>query len=298
MASGLQNPIDWGAIEASLATMTPVDGGFSQARRGLVSLPNGDRVFVKIGTEADSKEWAHKEIAVYRYLKARSYTAIPELLSTNPDETSFALEALTGEDGWDWSDTWTAERLTATLDAMDQLAALKPEAEDWMDSGQLALDESRDGWAALNQSPELQQALLSKLRASGNAELAETLDISKESNRSARFVFRTDTLMHYDVRADNCAWNASKNQVKLVDWNWTQYGDTRIEYAATLTHVQKSGLDISRSHAARLDPDALQWMAGFWFKAAATPIWPGGPEHLRDFQLQSALTALGLANKL
>ncbi len=41
--------------------------------------------------------------------------------------------------------------------------------------------------------------------------------------------------------------------------------------------------------------DALHWMTGFWFKAAATPIWPGGPAHLRDVQLQSAITARKLA---
>ena len=207
------------------------------------------------------------------------------------------MEALTSEDGWDWSDTWTEERLTATLKAMDELASLKPEDENWMTLGQSALDESRNGWPVLKQSSELQQTLLNKLCASGFADVAKTLDFGKESNRSSGFVFRNDTLVHHDVRADNCAWNASKNQVKLVDWNWTQYGDVRIDTAAMLTHVQKSGLDISQSQAARLDADALQWMAGFWLKAAATPIWPGGPEHLRDFQLQAGITALELANK-
>lgn len=293
-----QKSVVWNDIETSLTKMTPVDGGFSQAHRGLVSLPSGEQVFVKIGTEEKSKEWAHKEIAVYRYLKAHSYSAVPELLGSNSDETSFALESLISEDGWDWTDTWTEGRLTATLKAMDELASLRPVGEDWLSFGQLALDESRDGWAALNQSPELQQILLNKLRESGFTDEAETLDFSKQSDHSSGFVFRTDTLVHYDVRADNCAWNASMNQVKLVDWNWTQYGDTRIDNAAMLTHVHKAGLDVSQTQAARLDADALQWMAGFWFKAAATPIWQGGPEHLRDFQLQAGITAFGLADKL
>lgn len=152
----------------------------------------------------------------------------------------------------------------------------------------------KDGWATLQSSDELQTRLLDKLRAAGHDELADSLDISAEVRRSSKFEFRTDTLVHYDVRADNCAWNAAKNQVKLVDWNWAQYGDPRVDSSALLTQVQKSGLDISKTQASRLDADALQWLAGFWFNAAATPIWEGGPEHLRDFQLESGATAYKL----
>lgn len=291
----MNNPISWQEIEANLSTMASVEGGFSQAQRGLVNLPNGLQVFVKIGTEENSRQWARKEVAVYRYLHTQSFTAIPKLLAASPDQTSFALEALTIRQGWDWSDNWTEERLAATLEAMDALAHLKPASEDWMSMGQEALDASRDGWAALTDSSELQQTLMSKLRRSEQAALAKSLNFEAEARRSATFVFRTDTLVHFDVRADNCAWNKATKQVKLVDWNWTQYGDSRIDNAAMLTHVQRSGLDISKSQAARLNTDALQWMASFWFKAAATPIWPGGPEHLRDFQLQAGLTAYTLA---
>ncbi len=292
----MKNPITWQDIEAQLDSLTPVDGGFSQAHRGLISLPDGRQLFVKIGVDDNTRQWAHKEIAVYRYLKRQSYGMVPELVTWNADETAFALEALTPEDGWDWSETWTPDRLGVTLKAMDELAALKPEGEDWMDMGMLALDESRDGWAALGQSAEHRQALLKKLESAGYREMAATLDFAEEAAKSAGVVFRTDTLVHYDVRADNCAWNPRTQQVKLVDWNWTQYGDVRFDSAAMLTHVQRLGLDASTSE--RLDSDALQWLAGFWFNAAATPIWPGGPEHLRDFQLQAGVTALNLARKV
>lgn len=286
--------IPWAEIESGLDNLTPVDGGFSQAHRGLLNLSDGGQVFVKVGVDANSNLWARKEVALYEYLKLQSYSAAPELLSSNADHTSFALEALTTEDGWDWTDTWTSERLAKTLQAMDELAKLKPVNETWMTMGQVALDESRDGWATLQSSDELQTRLLNKLHAADHDELADSLDISAEVRRSSKFEFRTDTLVHYDVRADNCAWNAAKNQVKLVDWNWAQYGDPRVDSSALLTQVQKSGLDISKTQASRLDADALQWLAGFWFNAAATPIWEGGPEHLRDFQLESGVTAYKL----
>ncbi|MDR3547707.1 MAG: hypothetical protein P4M11_05480 [Candidatus Pacebacteria bacterium] len=100
------------------------------------------------------------------------------------------------------------------------------------------------------------------------------------------------------MRADNCAWNKDKREVKLVDWNWLELGDRRIDLAASLTHVQNSGFDVLKSYSDRLDPEALNWMAGFWLNAASQPIWEGGPEKLRDTQLQAGLTALRLAKEL
>ncbi|HTE58643.1 MAG TPA: phosphotransferase [Verrucomicrobiae bacterium] len=294
----MPNPIDWNQIEANLHTMTHATGGFSQAQRGLVGLPGGGQVFVKIGTEENSKAWAKKEVAVYRYLQDQSYTAIPALLAASPDQTAFSLEALKPEDGWDWSETWTAERLAATLQAMDDLAALQPKHEDWMSLGQVALDEGRDGWGPLAQSTELQQELREKLKTAGQSQIAEALDFTAQAERTASFVFRTDTLVHYDVRADNCAWNPVQKQVKLVDWNWTQLGDTRVDSSAMLAHVQRTGLDVYPLYADRLDADALHWLAGFWLRAAITPIWPDGPAHLRDMQLQVGITALGLAHSI
>ncbi len=62
-----------------------------------------------------------------------------------------------------------------------------------------------------------------------------------------------------------------------------------------LVNVHRAGLDVTRAAGDRLNADARHWMAGFWLKATATPIWPGGPAHVRDVQLQSVLTAWKLA---
>ena len=65
-----------------------------------------------------------------------------------------------------------------------------------------------------------------------------------------------------------------------------------------LVHIQQSGHDILDRHSDRLDVDALNWIAGYWLAAASKPIWPGGPESLREFQLDSGLTALNIAETL
>ncbi len=65
-----------------------------------------------------------------------------------------------------------------------------------------------------------------------------------------------------------------------------------------LTHVHVSGFNVLQNHGERLDAGALRWMAGFWLEGASKPIWPGGPERLRDIQLQAGITALHLAEQV
>jgi len=105
--------------------------------------------------------------------------------------------------------------------------------------------------------------------------------------------------VHNDVRADNCAWNQQQQTVRLIDWNWAQLGDRRIDVCAFLVHVHKTGFDIA-NHAHRLNKEALHWLAGFWFKSAAQPLLEGSSERavLRDYQLASGITAFDLAQSL
>src|SRR6266699_2967501 len=221
--------ISWGDIEKSIETLTKVDGGFSPALRGIVTLSDGMRAFVKVGVNDPTKQWARKEIEVYRFLQRYTYLFIPQLLAHTNNETSFALEALTPEDGWNWSDEWTEERLAKTLEAMDVLAAIQPGGTDKDFFGSEMLNETDDGWHPLKDSKELQHTLLNKLRSADCSDIANALDFSAEAERSASFLFLKDTLVHYDVRADNSPWNALRQAVRLVDWNWTQLGDRLAE---------------------------------------------------------------------
>lgn len=287
--------ITWGDIEKSIGTLKKVDGGFSPAHRGIVTLSDGTRAFVKVGINDPTKNWAKKEVEVYRFLQRQNYPFIPQLFAHNHDQTGFALEALIPEDGWNWSDEWTEERLAKTLEAMDVLAAIQLVGTDRDVFGNEMLKETDDGWQPLKASKELQHTLLNKLRSAGGSDLANALDFAVEAERSANFLFQKDSLVHYDVRADNSPWKARWQAVRLVDWNWTQLGDRRIDLAGLLVHVHQTGLDVTRAAGDRLNADALHWLTGFWLKAAATPIWPGGPAHLRDIQLRSAMTALSLA---
>ncbi len=218
----------------------------------------------------------------------------PRLLSTNTDATGFAIEALTPAEGWDWSFKWTEVRLMKTLEAMDALAALPVSGPDCAYFSEEIISEKDDGWQQLMVSIRRRAVLVKRLKMTGEDELARSLDFEAMAEKSAKFRFAGNKLVHNDLRADNCPWHPRRRQVKLIDWNQLQLGDRRIDLAATLVHVHKSGLNVLRHCRARLDADALHWMAGFFFDRATRPVWSGGPEHLRRMHLESAIVAYRL----
>ncbi|MDB5204321.1 MAG: hypothetical protein JWP09_349 [Candidatus Taylorbacteria bacterium] len=287
--------IPWNEIESGLESIASVEGGNSDAKRGIVTLSNDEKIFVKIGGDDRTKEWANKEIRSYAFLKDHSYKYIPQFLSTNEDQSGFAIEALLSENGWDWKDNWSDERLQATLVATDALADIKPDSK-YAELLKPVISDDDNGWPKLFASKELQASIREKL-----SEFDKDLilgGINSHVEKASHFKVRHDTLVHDDVRADNCAWNAQLKEVKLVDWNWLELGDRRLDLAAFLVHIHKDGFDVLKDHRNRLDADALHWMAGFWFEAASKPIWPGGPEKLRNIQLRAGITALKLSKEI
>jgi fructosamine-3-kinase len=287
--------IKWSEIEGKLGEMTPVEGGNSDAQRGVITASDGSNLFIKIGVNEHTRGWAKKEINSYRFLEENDYPFAPRLLSTNTDRTGFAIDAILPADGWDWSDNWSKERLDATLIATDALAAIKPDAR-YTELLKPVITDDDNGWAKLMEFEERRIRLAEKLQGNLNSEVM--VNMNEYVQRAAEYRVSHDTLVHDDVRADNCAWNKDRGEVKLVDWNWLELGDRKIDLAASLTHVQNSGFDVLQNYSDRLAPDALNWMAGFWLNSASQPIWEGGPEKLRDTQLQAGLTALRLAREL
>ncbi len=92
-------------------TIEDPTSGFSAAHRGIITLTDGMKVFVKVVGDEESKQWVQKEIAVYQILETKGYQHIPKMLAYSDDLTGFALEALTKDNGWDWSDKWDEARV-------------------------------------------------------------------------------------------------------------------------------------------------------------------------------------------
>jgi hypothetical protein len=292
--------VQWQDIENVMDTIEKPTGGFTLAHRGTVTLTDGTKVFVKVGIDEETRRWAQKEIAVYMFLQKHNYPYIPKLLTHNNDQTGFALEALNSKEGWDWTETWDELRLQATLGAMDILATILPSDEEKKLFGAKGITRDTDGWHTLQTSIGKQAILQDKLRTNGHEDLIGKIDIPVMAKQSAEYVFQDNAVVHQDVRADNAAWSASQQTVRLIDWNWTQIGDRDIDINAMLVHVHRSGLGVLEHHAAYLDANALEWLAGFWLNASTNPLRANSTrnKHLRDYQLESGITALELAKEV
>lgn len=174
MAEARPTKMNWQEIDKGLHALTPVEGGNSDARRGIITTPEGARIFVKIGVNEHTKAWASKEINSYEFLKENGYPYIPNLLATNEDSTGFAIDALLAEDGWDWSDTWNKERLDATLAATDALAAIIPDPK-YTELLKPVITDADNGWAKLAASPEQQAMLAAKLQSASGPDIIASL---------------------------------------------------------------------------------------------------------------------------
>lgn len=297
MSASHEYSVPWARIDSYMHTHEGVQGGNTAAGKGMITLETGEKLFIKAGVDDNTKGWIRKEIAAYTFLQKASYFHAAQLMSANDDHTSLALEALDASSGWDWTASWTLERLRATLSAMDDLAAIIPEPEDDALVTPILTD-ADNGWRKLSEQGDcdntrrLEQMLDEMHRRDVLEEIGDFTD------RASSFVMQHDTLVHHDVRADNCPWRASTQEVKLVDWNWLQMGDRRVDLASTLVHTHIAGLDVVEACRDRLDADALHWMAGFWIQSASKPIWVGGPKHFRAKQLIAGVTALDLAQRV
>lgn len=280
--------ISWKAIEDSLSSMVPISEGFSSATKGIVTVPGGSQVFVKLAANDKSKAEVRKEILVYDLLKSHGYPYIPALLACHPEKTGLALEALLPEAGWDWSASWTEPRLTLALEAMDVLAAMSVSGV--TDELQVrALTDANSGWKALTGSPEKQLAVRQDLSKEGYPHIAETLDFQALASQD-NFPLTNTAPVHYDVRSYNCAYR--EGEVRLVDYDWFDpAGSPQVAQAFTVMDAQSSGLDITKKHAARLDPAALIWVAGYWLNGA---VRASISEKNRRLKIHRAAAALAL----
>ena len=288
--------LNWATIESSLGTFRPASSGYTQAKRGFVTLSD-TMLFVKIGSDETTKKWIQKEIDVYQFLSAHNYTSIPKLLSINNESTGFALEYLGSTNNWEWETTWTNARLQATIDAMDALANI---TKDDIPESILKIrmvNEIGNPWQTFANDLAAQDRLRLKLEEANKHTLATEICNATFLKQNFTFNLPQDTLVHYDIRRDNCAWNTNTKQVKIIDWNWLQLGNRDVDINALLVSVVASGFKLTPPFSNRLNKDALLWLAGAWFRASLEPIKSSAFEtnSLRSYQLKSAITAYKLA---
>ncbi len=272
-----------------MPTFVPTSGGYSLAKRGIVALASGEKVFVKLATEENSQRFIPKEIVAYKWLKEKSYKHIPELLLSRAD--GIVLPDLSK---FDWSNLWTEKKLTAVLKAIDELSELPITKEDRKRLPPVIV---ANGWQELQSNPKLYTKLMEKLgdypklKTAIKEHLNEYIQICDNYQaNSAEF-----KPIHADIRADNLAYDETTDDVYIVDWNWMGLGNKGMEDVGLLVNVAHSGFDVEAFCPERLDKRAALLLTGFWLFHSTERIWTDGDPRLRDLQFRNALQAARFA---
>ncbi len=275
--------ITWQMIDAAMDSFKPTSGGYSLAKRGIVTLASGERVFIKLATNDDTKKFIAKELAAYRWLKKKGYTHLPEILLERTD--GFVLPDLSR---LDWSNQWTVAKIDAVFLALDELSGMQLSDEDLANLSDFDMG---NGWQELIDEPASLQKLLENLQDYPDYANAIKNNLKQFAQTADSYLNEKDQykLIHADVRADNLAYDPNNHTVQLIDWNWMGMGRKGIEDVALLVNIAHSGFSVEDHCSERIDPIAALALAGFWFSRSTRRIWEGGNPELRTLQFKSAL---------
>lgn len=273
----------WPEIEAALPTLRPVKGGFTKARRGIVTMPDNSTLFVKIAVDDLTRMWINRERQAYSWLAAEKFAHIPELLAET--EGGIAIPDLSA---WDWENNWDDQKLQAFLGVIEDLAGYGVQAQGIFE----------DCAYGKNFWPELKHDMSSYMwlrKHITNQEWSELESIIKDeplrqtyNNLAATEPWRGTDLTHSDVRADNCAYNRETGQVLMVDWNWLCIGNRQFDESMVFVNAANVNADLS-NFVARFDTPCLAAMMGIWLSSLEREDPDEHMTTLRLFQLRNAL---------
>ncbi len=241
------------------------DQGYTNAYTGLINLKGGTQVFVKCAMDQASAKWARKEIRAYKQLQNAGYEHMPQLLAVSPDETSFAIEALTG---YDFAPKWDDDKLHAIMRARKNLKPFRYLFEDSAEFSMRSVVGVQNRWPMLRDETVF-------ARANSLLDQAERITISYETLERCLMTLqawqvRQDTLVHGDLRADNFAYNPRTGTGKLIDWTWLCIGDDTLDTASLCVNVARTDYSVYDIYPDLFDEAAIVSTMGYWFEVLGT----------------------------
>lgn len=281
------------------AEIMPAIGGHMTYNRTIVSLPGGDRLFLKQHTadaftdpvrEQHSRDYLQKEFAVYQQLSQQS-EHIGRCLEIIDNHT-LVLEACDARDGWHWrapSDPSLQKRyvreVLAALKNIEQLTY-----EDMSGVTPAHISFAREGWDTYEQKRDDIVKLLDDNEATT---LRDDLD-----NLYAEYTLGKDQTLdcfaHADLRQSNLAWHP-EHGVRIVDWSWAGPSDPGLDTTSFLIDLAKAGIDTT-DYTEYFEPSHARMLIGFWLGRAIQPTT--GTSGVRRAQLTSAIAAFELLRRL
>jgi hypothetical protein len=247
-------------IKPHLDSMQNVTGGFTPAKRGIVTLKDGSKVFVKIATDDNTTKWLKKEIKAYKKLLSIGYKHIPELLCYSEDETAIAIEYL---DGYSFENVWDKNKLDAVIKAQEALTEL---TYHFIGDNNFRSDDVMDldiKWAQLLDANNLER-VNEKLDKLGAHISFSKEQIEKYQKLHEGWSLKEDSLIHEDVRADNFGYDPISKEGKLIDWNWLCVGDSSLDVTPLFISMHKGGFNAYKYHPEKYDQKMIVYLIGFW----------------------------------
>jgi hypothetical protein len=280
--------IQWDDIKQAMSTFVPVQGGYSDTTRGIVTFPDGQKVFVKLaGRNQDHA--IHKEVRAYRWLEAAGYKYAPRLVAAGAE--GFALPDLSA---FDWRHVWAEAKVDAALRALNALVALPGAGSFFKQS----LYDSNP-WRALPSESSPFRSFLDD----DSFQAVEA--IINDPGICAEYLAAGDTepwrgtdLVHYDVRADNFAYDSASGIGLLVDWNWAGLGNTSFDRTYLLVTIQAAGYDILPRYRQHLDRNSIIWLMGFWLERSLLVHESPARRQLRPMRIANVIAARKLLERL
>ena len=249
-------------IEPFLGTIQTVEGGYSLAKRGVITIADGTKVFVKSAEGDVTKKWLRKEIIAYQKLIDAGYPNIPKLLAHDESYSSMAIEYL---EHASFENTWDKDKLDAILRAQEKLKEYKSTFvghPDFTLESVVGLDPK---WPTILDDGGIDRinAKFKKL----DVETSFTRDqILSYEKLLKGWKITDETLVHQDIRADNFGYDPITKEGKLVDWNWLCLGDPSLDQTPLFINMYISGFDPYIYHPEKYDPKMLAYLVSFWLE--------------------------------
>ncbi|EWM11166.1 phosphotransferase [Kutzneria sp. 744] len=273
------------AIGRPVARVMPFVGrGYTPARRMIVELADGSKVFAKQGMNEYTAGELRREHENYLRLHG---SFMPRLRGWDDDgglEPILVLEDLSGAH---WPPPWRLDQVHKVLDTITAIAE-QPVPDDMP---ALMVEWVGGGWNAVAKDPEPFLSLgLCTARWLDRA--LPPLTAAAESAR-----LKGDSVLHLDVRSDNLCF--SGDRTVLVDWNHACLANPEIDRAFFLPSMHAEG-GPAPEEVATIDPAMVAVVAGFFACRAGLPPVPDAPgvRPIQRTQLEVALPwairALGL----
>lgn len=263
-------------------------GGFSPGLAARLQVEDGRRVFVKAVSEDANPDtpWIHRrEAEVVAELPPEA--PVPKLLWTF-DEGGWVALGLTDIDGHTPVQPWRSDELDLVIEGLQRLhEVLTPPPLESATAADAFATEIK-GWS------ELQSTYATGLDAWSMKNLDRLVDLEA----SAPSMLSGETLLNFDVRADNIL--IAGDQAYFVDWPWARVGPPFVDWLGLAPSVHMQGgpkPDELLRNAPLIDiPDeainaALASLTGYFLGHSRRPPPPGIPT-VRAFQQAQGEVAL------